>query len=90
MITKAVFLIMYLWHDENAGRSSVGGPSLSVVPMPSIAICEKVGAVAKVFADQHQPTSFRLWSNSNLSKPAEYRCIEVDDTATQQPACSTK
>jgi hypothetical protein len=86
---KSVFLIMYLWHTAGGGQSSIGGPAMTVVPMPSLVVCEKVGAVAKAFADQRGiPKNF--WSGNAATLPAEYRCIEVDDTATQQPACSTK
>jgi hypothetical protein len=80
--TKSVFLIMYLWHTAGGGNSAVGGPAMTVVPMPSLVVCEKVGAVAKTFADQRVTKGD--WNTYHASLPAEYRCIEVDDTVTQQ------
>lgn len=47
MITKSVFLIMYLWHTAGSGQSSIGGPAMTVAQMPSLTVCEKVGAVAE-------------------------------------------
>ena len=91
MITKSVFLIMYLWHTAGGGQSSVGGPAMTVTPMPSLVVCEKVGIVVKTFADeQMKSTSGMLWVHAP-PKPAEFRCIEVDDAAPQpQVKCSTK
>lgn len=90
MITKSVFLIVYLWHTAGGGQSSVGGPTMTVTPMPSLVVCERVGAVAKAFAEQQAPPT-NYWAH-HLSKPAEFRCIEVDDAAPQPPQvkCSTK
>lgn len=87
---KSVFLIMYLWHTAGGGQSSVGGPAMTITPMPSLVVCEKVGVVVKAFADQQAPPAI-YWANHS-AKPAEFRCIEVDDAAPQPPQvkCSTK
>lgn len=87
---KSVFLIMYLWHTAGSGQSSIGGPAMTVAQMPSLTVCEKVGAEAKAFTDR-QAVPKNYWSNL-YSVPAEFRCIEVDDAAAQpqQVKCSTK
>ncbi len=87
---KSVFVIMYLWHTAGSGQSSIGGPAMTVAQMPSLTVCEKVGAVAKAFADR-QAVPANYWSNLH-SAPAEFRCIEVDDAAPPPPQvkCSTK
>ena len=91
MITKSVFLIMYLWHTAGSSQSSIGGPAITVAQMPSLTVCEKVGAEAKAFADQRAiPKNY--WAGNHATRPAEFRCIEVDDAAPQplQVKCSTK
>lgn len=67
---KTVFLVMYLWHTwapgANAGH---GGPALTVTPMPSKEICEKVGEMLSTRLKQNDlpPTSSKTY----------YWCIEV-------------
>ena len=74
---KAVFLVLYLWHG-----GSRGGPALTVASMPSLAVCEAVGAAAKALVDR-QPKDHerRDWlttaASEGLGVPAVYRCIEV-------------
>lgn len=82
---KFVYLILYLWHSAEAGRDALGGPSLVVVPMPSLIVCEKVGGAAKQFADERRHRS--LYGEAPLlqGRPADFRCIEVDDKPTPTP-----
>jgi len=75
------YLVMYLWHIAGYGNSAVGGSSMTITPMPSLAACEKVGAIAKAFADQQavfQTDPFGGEGPSNKSKPAQFACFEAD------------
>ena len=83
---KFVYLIMYLWHHDGVGNWSMGGPAFTVSPMPSLTVCEKVGAQAKVFADTIKPRMEH--SGWFETAPAEYRCVEVDDKPTPTPKCA--
>jgi len=67
---KVVYLILYLFHDR--------GPAISIAPMPSIAVCESVGAEAKRFADERPngPRALPDWAYRG-DRLAVYRCIEV-------------
>lgn len=84
-----IFLILYLWHGDGGGNQSAGGPSLVVSAMPSIAVCEQVGAAAKKLADEQVNAADRkaqcegfLGGTSGLcaSRPAMFRCIAAGPT----------
>ncbi len=84
---QTVFLIMYLWHANQAihnGQPNTtiamnGGPVFLFERMPSLAACEAVGAAAKDLADRSIPR----WEDgdyhhvSSMSTPASFRCISV-------------
>lgn len=85
-----IFLILYLWHGDGSGNYSIGGPSISVSAMPSIAVCEQVGAAAKRLADEQVGVAARpsrcdgfLNDTSGFcsSRPAVFRCITAGPAA---------
>lgn len=69
---KVWFLILYLWQSHNA---HLGGPSLSVVYMPSRAACEIVGKAAKDLAKKAEPPASFLSINPHTF--ATHICIEL-------------
>lgn len=78
------FLILHLWHADHFQQSATGGPSLAIAPMPSLAVCEQVGAAAKKFADEerNEQRGDSFWietvgPHANASLPAAFRCIAV-------------
>lgn len=76
---KAVFLLFYVWHHFGSdwdSKSQMGGPALTVSPMPSLAVCEAVGRLAKEFADG-EGMGRRHGGPESYSRPAVYRCVEV-------------
>jgi hypothetical protein len=84
-----IFLILYLWHGDSSGNSSIGGPSISVSAMPSVAVCEQVGAATKRLADEQIKAAARpsqcdgfLRDTSGFcsSRPAVFRCITAGPT----------
>ncbi len=81
---KVVFLVLYLWHGNNAAYSNnaFGGPSFTVTPMPNIKICEKVGKQAKELADSRYNARYYVadgWSSVKRYNTADFWCIEEDD-----------
>lgn len=80
---KTIWLFIYIWHAHGNtwdSRTQMGGPSMTITPMPSIATCEEVGKQAKDFADLHskmQRKSTGMGDPYSISSPAEYRCVEV-------------
>ena len=77
-----IFLILYLWHGQGGGTASSGGPSMTITAMPSIAVCERVGAAAKKLADAKVSWNcgsgiFQDGYGRCSSQPAEFRCITV-------------
>lgn len=78
---KTVYLILYLWHTQGSGGwhdcAQMGGPSMSIAPMPSLSVCEEVGRHAKELADQQGTRRSASLATGTLSEPAVYRCIEV-------------
>jgi hypothetical protein len=70
-----VYLILYLWHAAGIGNGGAGGFALTIMPMPSIAACEKVGSAAKLMADDELRGG---WGGQpSRSRPTAYRCIAV-------------
>ncbi len=80
IVTKYVFLVLYLWHADSVreadcisgpcavlARAMNGGPILKIERMDSLRQCEAVGAAIKALTDA-QPHS---------AQPASFRCIEV-------------
>lgn len=84
---KTVYLVLYLWHAAREGNAGLGGPQLTIQPMPSVQVCEAVGAAAKALADAQRPypaADFRSpppdgTYRANYSPPAAYRCVAADE-----------
>jgi hypothetical protein len=80
---KTIFLILYFWHaDAGIKRNPttdslamLGGASLQIHAMPSMAACELVGSTAKALADKGAPAG-DLPAIPRLSLPLSYRCVE--------------
>lgn len=90
---KYVYLVLWLWHNNYNGNASTGGPAVTVAPMPSLAVCEKVGAEVKARFDSQAPPNIPRWyvdiSKTWHREPARFYCVEVDDTPLPtQKRCS--
>ena len=80
---KTIFLILYFWHADAGIKRNVhddslamlGGASLQIHTMPSMAACELVGSTAKALADKGAPAG-DLPAIPRLSLPLSYRCVE--------------
>lgn len=83
--TAAVFLILYFWHGEIAVKqnphddvlSLAATPVMQVLPMPTLAACEVVGAAAKQLIDAAAPGNEPDRTLPRVSRPAQFRCVAV-------------